>query len=159
VGIALSLRVAGPNDAEAVARLINAAYLVERFFVDGDRTSSDEVRKLLRAGAFLLAEDGDGAPAGCVYVEIRGQRGYFGLLAVEPGRQGQGIGRRLVSAAEERCRSAGCSFMDIQVVDLRAELPPFYRSLGYTASGTAPFHGPSRLPCQFILMSKALGSL
>lgn len=157
MGTRLSLRVAGPNDAEAVARLINAAYRVERFFVDGDRTSPDEVLRLLRAGTFLVAQDQDGAPVGCVYVETRGSRGYFGLLAVDPGRQGRGIGRRLVSAAEERCRSAGCAHMDLQVVDLRAELPPLYRALGYAETGTAPFTGPSRIPCRFILMSKALG--
>lgn len=152
----VSLRPAVPDDAEDIARLINAAYQVERFFVDGDRTSPDEVRSLLGGGAFLLASDGTGTPAGCVYVQVRGPRGYFGLLAVDPGHQGQGIGRKLVAAAEDHCRAAGCTVMDLQVVDVRAELPPLYRSLGYTESGTAPFTSPSKVPCRFVLMSKAL---
>jgi GNAT superfamily N-acetyltransferase len=155
---ALELRRATTADAEVVARLINAAYQVERFFVDGDRTSPAEVRELLGTGMFFfLASDRRGA-AGCVYVEVRRERGYFGLLAVDPARQGAGIGRRLVAAAEDHCRGAGCGVMDIQVVDVRAELPPFYRALGYVETGSKPFTAPSRLPCKFLLMSKRLAS-
>lgn len=153
----LRQRLATAADAEEIARLINDAYQVERFFTEGDRTSPDEVRELLRKGTFILAADGDGAVVGCVYVEVRGPRGYFGLLAVDPRRQAQGIGRTLVAFAEDHCRAAGCAFMDLQVVDLRAELPPFYRALGYAESGTAAFPAASKVPCRFILMSKALG--
>jgi GNAT superfamily N-acetyltransferase len=152
-----ALRTAGPADAGAVTALINAAYQVERFFIDGDRTSEDEVRRYMAKGAFLVAEE-DGRPAGCVYIEQRGDRGYFGLLAVDPAQHGKGLGRTLVEAAEERLRRAGCIAMDISVVDLRTELPPFYRRLGYVETGTAPFPDPDKAtrPCHFILMSKPL---
>jgi predicted N-acetyltransferase YhbS len=151
------LRTAGPADASAITAVINAAYQVERFFIDGDRTSEDEVRRYMAKGAFLVAEE-DGRPAGCVYIEQRGDRGYFGLLAVDPAQHGKGLGRTLVEAAEERLRRAGCIAMDISVVDLRTELPPFYRRLGYVETGTAPFPDPEKAtrPCHFILMSKPL---
>lgn len=152
----VSLRQAGVADAEAIAGVINAAYRVERFFIDRDRTSREEVAELLRKGSFLVAEDGAAGLAGCVYVEVRGERGYFGLLSVDPGRQRHGLGRALVAAAEDQCRRAGCTAMDIQVVDLRTELPPLYRRLGYRESGSAPFEAPTRRPCRFILMSKPL---
>ena len=152
-----ALRTARPADVGAVTAIINAAYQVERFFIDGDRTSEDEVRRYMAKGAFLVAEE-DGRPAGCVYVEQRGDRGYFGLLAVAPAQHGKGLGRTLVEAAEERLRRAGCIAMDISVVDLRTELPPFYRRLGYVETGTAPFPDPEKAtrPCHFILMSKPL---
>ena len=152
-----ALRTAGPADAGAITTVINAAYQVERFFIDGDRTSEDEVRRYMAKGAFLVAEE-DGRPAGCVYIEQRGDRGYFGLLAVDPAQHGKGLGRTLVEAAEERLRRAGCIAMDISVVDLRTELPPFYRRLGYVETGTAPFPDPEKAtrPCHFILMSKPL---
>ena len=152
-----ALRTAGLADAGVITAVINAAYQVERFFIDGDRTSEDEVRRYMAKGAFLVAEE-DGRPAGCVYIEQRGDRGYFGLLAVDPAQHGKGLGRTLVEAAEERFRRAGCLAVDISVVDLRTELPPFYRRLGYVETGTAPFPDPEKAtrPCHFILMSKPL---
>jgi predicted N-acetyltransferase YhbS len=108
-------------------------------------------------GTFLVAEEG-GVPVGCIYVEQRGDRGYFGLLAVDPAQHGKGVGRTLIRAAEDRFRRAGCRAVDISVVDLRTELPPFYRRLGYVESGTAPFSDPEKATraCHFILMSKPL---
>lgn len=152
-----ALRPAGPADAGAVTALINAAYQVERFFIDGDRTSEDEVRQYMAKGTFLVAEQ-DAVPVGCVYTERRGDHGYFGLLAVDPAHHGQGLGRSLIEGAEELFRRAGCRTVDIQVVDLRVELPPFYRRLGYVETGTAPFTDPEKAtrPCHFILMSKEL---
>ena len=152
-----ALRPAGPVDAGAVTALINAAYQVERFFIDGDRTSEDEVRRYMAKGTFLIAEQ-DAVPVGCVYTERRGDHGYFGLLAVDPAHHGQGLGRSLIEGAEETFRRAGCRAVDIQVVDLRIELPPFYRRLGYVETGTAPFTDPEKAtrPCHFILMSKEL---
>ena len=152
-----AMRTAGPADAGAVTALINAAYQVERFFIDGDRTSEDEVRRYMAKGTFLIAEQ-DAVPVGCVYTERRGDHGYFGLLAVDPAHHGQGLGRSLIEGAEEHFRRAGCRTVDIQVVDLRLELPPFYRRLGYVETGTAPFTDPEKAtrPCHFILMSKQL---
>jgi hypothetical protein len=48
--------------------------------------------------------------------------------------------------------------MDINVVDLRTELPPIYRKLGYSVSGTSPLPDsiPTKLPCHFIQMTKPL---
>ena len=145
-------------DAEAIARLINQAFVVERVAFDGDRTNPDEVRRLMIGGKFLLAEDGEGL-AGCVYVEIRGERSYLGLLSVSPDLQGKGLGRVLVNAAEDFSRSAGCRAIDLRTISPRAEaLVSFYRRLGYTETGTAPFppHVPVKVPCHYVLMSKSL---
>jgi hypothetical protein len=44
------------------------------------------------------------------------------------------------------------------VVNLREELPPFYRRLGYVESGTEnfPTGKPTHHPCHFLKMSKPL---
>ena len=70
------LRVAHPEDADAIARLVNQAFQVERFFIEGDRTNPGAVRELLGKGKFLVAEQA-GALAGCVYLEPRGDRCYL----------------------------------------------------------------------------------
>jgi GNAT superfamily N-acetyltransferase len=151
------IAVASADDVPALVRVINAAYEVEKFFVSGDRTDAETVRRLMLNGEFLVARDAAGQPAGCVFVRRRGDRGYFGMLSVDPARQHGGIGRRLVQAAEARARATGCTAMDIRVVNLRVELPPFYRRLGYVDNGTEPVSDPRALqPFHFQIMSKAL---
>ena len=75
-------------------------------------------------------------------------------------RQGEGLGRRLMKAAEDRFRERGCEGIDITVLNLRPELPPIYRRFGYVETGTEEFK-PSRplrsgLECHCIVMSKEL---
>ena len=153
----MRFRVASPADAEALAALINAAFRVELPFIEGDRTNPDGVRAYIEKGKFLLAENTAGL-AGCVYVEIRGDRGYLGLLGVDPQRQGTGLGRKLMNAAENFFRQAGCVAVDLRLVSARTPLPSFYRHLGYLETGTAPFSPdvPAKVPCHYILMSKTI---
>jgi GNAT superfamily N-acetyltransferase len=133
------------------------AFRVELPFIDGDRTHPEGVRGYMKKGKFLLAEDSSGL-AGCVYVELRGDRGYLGLLGVAPRRQGAGLGRKLMAAAEEFFREANCLAVDLRIVSARTPLPAFYRHLGYVETGTAPFphDAPAKVPCHYILMSKSI---
>ena len=153
----MQVRTATPADAEAITALINAAFVVEKFFIDGDRVNLDMVRAFLEKGVFLLAHNGRDI-AGCVYTECRGNRGYLGLLSVDPARQGSGLGRLLVEAVEQHCRAHGCEAVDLRVVNLREGLPEFYRHLGYTGNGTEEFPPGevTKLACHFVKMTKSL---
>lgn len=152
------LRIAIQDDADALTRLINDAFAVERFFKRGDRTSPDDVRRLMGEGEFLIHDREDGSPAACVFVKHAGARGYFGMLSVAPDMQGRGLGRQIVADVEARLRRAGCHALDIYVVNLRTELPPYYRKLGFVESGTIPFMDPAEAtqPCHIIVMTKDL---
>lgn len=153
-----STRIATPADAANITAIINAAFrIAEEFFIDGNRITQAEVEKLLAKGTFLLAETGDQLD-GCVYVELRGERSYLGLLSVDPGRQQGGFGSLLMNAAESYCRERGSHFMDILIVNLREELPAFYRKRGYVENGTTPFPEDveTKIPCHFITMEKYL---
>lgn len=78
---------------------------------------------------------------------------------MDPARQGQGLGSLLLDAAEAALRRAGCARIDIRVVNLRRELPPFYHRRGYRDCGVEPFTDPrATQPCEFLLMSKTLPS-
>lgn len=153
----ISIRRATGSDAATIARLVNTAFLVEQFFIERDRTSVAEVCELMKKGEFLLAEDGS-VPVGCVYLELRSDRGYFGMLSIEPSRQRTGIGRRLIDSLEKRFRDAGCKFCDLKIVDVRMELHGIYHKLGYADTGTAIYDDPTptKIPVHFITMSKPL---
>jgi ribosomal protein S18 acetylase RimI-like enzyme len=159
-----SLRVARADEAPVVAALVNAAFQVEAFFKRGDRTDTAEIRDLMQRGEFLVLDEspaagdqGTGLTA-CVYVRINGDRGYFGMLSIDPRFQRRGLGRSMVAAVESRFRAQGCRAVDIQVVNLREELAPFYERRGYVASGTLPFpdDGSATEPCHFIVMTKRI---
>jgi ribosomal protein S18 acetylase RimI-like enzyme len=153
----LDIRPATLADVDHIVRIANAAFIVERSFIDRDRTSPDEVRAMFETGAFLAGDDETGAMAACVYVEQRGDRGYFGLLSVDPAHHRRGFGRAMIDAVEAYLRVRGCRALDIRVVNLRTELPPIYAKLGFVETGTEPLVDPDLfLPAHFIRMSKPL---
>ena len=153
----ISTRIATDNDIEAVVRLVNTAFLVEQFFIERDRTNAPTIRGLMHKGIFLLAEEGS-ILVGCVYAELRGERGYFGMLSVDPSRQGTGVGHLLVSAVETNFRNAGCKFSDLKIVNVRGDLYDLYHRWGYADTGTGVYDDPTptKIPVHFINMSKSL---
>jgi len=153
----VQLRLAEAADTEALVRLINQAFAVEKIVIEGERIDSEKVRTLFETGNFLLLYEAEQL-VGCVYVEVKGKRGYLGLLGVRPDRQKSGFGRRLATAAEDFLRKAGCEAVDLRIVSVRAELPPFYERLGYAATAIAPIPDtiPLKIPSHFIVMSKRL---
>lgn len=161
--LAISVRRARPEDARALAELVNRAYAVEGFFVEGNRTTPEEIEKLVGKGTFLVLERGP-VLAAAVYVDTRdagsaGAGGYIGMLSVEPALQGMGLGTRLVRIAEAMCEAMGASSVRLRIVNLREELQRWYRSLGYREAGTYPYdHRPVKQACHFVEMHKWLAA-
>jgi len=155
------VRLATTSDAPALTRLINSAYRVEAFFIIGDRITQPEVLTRIEGdhSDFLVVDAPTaGGLNGAVYVERRADQGYFGLLSVDPDVQGTGLGRLLVEAAEAHCRAAGCRALEIDIVNLRTELPSFYSKFGFTPVGVTPFPAPGKLkqPVHLVQLRKPL---
>lgn len=163
VEFASEVRRAQPSDTAALTDLVNRAYAIEAFFVDGPRTTTDEIATLIRAGSFLVL-DHEGGPCAAVLYHGPGERAcdpptqaYFGMLSVLPELQRNGLGRRLVHVVETMAEATGGTSMRLRVINLREELSRWYTSLGYREVGTTPYTYRSvKRPCHFIEMAKPL---
>jgi N-acetylglutamate synthase-like GNAT family acetyltransferase len=153
-----AIRNAGSADVPRIVTLLNAAFAMERAFIDRDRTSAEEITNYLGTGKFHVADGDDGALASCMYLERRGDRLYLGMLAVNPAQQKRGLGRLMMAAAEQQAAQLGCRAIDIRIIDRRTELPPLYRALGFVDNGVEPVDDPLLTkPCHFLRMTKAVG--
>ena len=138
-----AFRDAAADDLPTVHRIINAAFLVERHFVTGDRIGEEELRRCFENGTFLVAARGGEPPSASLFLRPNGERRtYLGMLAVDTALQRRRLGSLMMAAAERRCRLRGDEAIDINVVNLRTELPPFYLARGFVDTGTAPLEDP-----------------
>lgn len=74
---------------------------------------------------------------GCVNVADKGNGlAYLGLLCIEPTRQGAGLGRELIAAAEHHARAQfRCRTIEMTVIEQRRELIDYYRRRGWRETG------------------------
>jgi GNAT superfamily N-acetyltransferase len=132
----------------------------EADLVSGARTDVVTLTALVTdpASRLLIAWEGD-TLLGCVNVADRGDGlAYLGLLCIEPARQGTGLGKRLMAAAET-CAHAdfAATRMEMTVIDRRVELIDWYRRHGYAPSGEArPFPIPLDPPLRMTVLVKPL---
>jgi ribosomal protein S18 acetylase RimI-like enzyme len=155
----ITVRLATEADTAAMIPVINAAFEEEAFFLNRPRTYPGLMLEHFHTGQFLVAEE-QGRVLASVYCEVRGVSGYIGMLAVAPQAQRRGLGARMMHAAEDALRAAGCRWAEITVVNLRTGLFPMYHKLGYGERG--PTRIPEELqvkltqPIELIGMEKAL---
>ena len=161
--MATTCRTATVADAPAIVALVNDAFLIEADTLSGDRIGLPEVKDRLKRGSFLVCDAEAGGLAGCVYVEVRGETGYLGLVSVARSQQSLGLGGRLMTAAESWLRDAGCGVCELWVLSVRPELSEWYGRLGYRVVRTEPFEAvnppPTRRPlrpCYFEVMERDL---
>jgi GNAT superfamily N-acetyltransferase len=152
-----AVRRAAVVDLPEILRVVNLAYRVEDFFIEGDRITPAQLRaRFAHPGAEFLVIDGDvpGTLAAAVHFESRPDHGWFGLLAVDPVAQGRGYAHALMVAMRARCAQLGLPALEIEVVDLRMELPPFYARYGFVEIDRRPFLDAHKLkrPAALIVM-------
>jgi GNAT superfamily N-acetyltransferase len=177
----LRVRDAVLDDVDAVVTLVESAYrgevsragwTTEADLLGGRRTDAEAVAGIVRGPAVLLLAEAteDGALVACCQVEpVSGERPldacYFGLFAVDPQRQGGGIGDQLLSAAEQTARDRfGAALMEMTVIAQRDALIAWYERRGYARTGeTRPFpYGderfgiPRRDDLYFVVLAKSL---
>lgn len=148
----LVVRTAVQNDIARLQPFVHAAYrgdsarkgwTHEADLLDGQRIDALALSTMIDAPdhVILLAEQ-QGELVGCVQVNGKdGDLAYLGMLSVDPERQGGGIGRQLIAAAEAEARTTfGSTRMEMTVIVQRTELIAWYIRCGYQPTGeTRPF--------------------
>jgi GNAT superfamily N-acetyltransferase len=86
----------------------------------------------------------DGSIVGCVFAREQQDDVYVGKLAVAPGSQRQGIGKRLMQAVEDLARSHGKTAIELETrVELTANHQAFAR-MGFRETGRTAHRGYER---------------
>lgn len=123
----LVIRSYRPSDRDALVALWADCGLLRPWNDPG----RDIERKLARDPDGLLLLEADGRLVGAAMVGYDGHRGWVNYLAVDPGHQGRGLGRLLVTEAERRLLALGCPKINLQVRASNETAVAFYRRLGY----------------------------
>lgn len=173
---ALLIRTASAEDIGRLQPLVHGAYrgdsarrgwTHEADLLDGQRIDVEGLAQVIAdpAQLILLAER-DGDLVGCVQVTDKGEGlAYLGMLSVDPVRQGGGLGRRLIAAAEDVARDRfAARIMEMTVIVQRTELIAWYERCGYRLTGesrpfpaTDPRFGlPLRDDLAFVVLTRDL---
>ncbi|WP_019544627.1 GNAT family N-acetyltransferase [Streptomyces sulphureus] len=172
----LTFRDAEAADVDALVALVESAYrgessrrgwTTEAGLLDGQRTDREGVLAVVEdERSRLVAVEADGELVGCCQLEHRGAQSYFGMFAVSPERQAEGVGRAVLAEAERRARAEwGAEEMLMTVIEQRADLLAWYERRGYRRTGArSPFpYGderfglPRRDDLAFVHLAKPLG--
>ncbi|WP_436777923.1 GNAT family N-acetyltransferase [Yinghuangia sp. YIM S09857] len=173
---ATEFREATHEDVPALVALIESAYrgdssrrgwTTEAHLLEGQRTDPEGVTAVVEgADSRMLLAVRDGKPIGCCQLERRAEGvAYFGMFAVDPARQGGGLGRTLLAEAERAAVADwGSGEMHMTVIRQREDLIAWYVRRGYVRTGRmSPFpYGderfglPQRADLEFELLVKAL---
>ena len=125
----VTIRPASPGDRDATIALWEAAGLTRLW---NDPRSDFDLALSNPTSAVLLAHDG-AVLVGGVMVGFDGHRGWVYYLATHPEHRGRGIGRALMTAAEQNLRALGCPRIRLMVRGDNLLARDFYEAVGYQA--------------------------
>ena len=144
------------------------AALARPSFFETDSPSKETYRILLKAlrgftvetvgildnhdYAALIPDPETGEAIGGLWAQSRWGGFHIDMLIVPDSLRGQGIGTRLVQAAEEEARRRGCHHIWLETYSFQAR--PFYERLGFGVFGQ--LEGPAPIYPRFF-MRKILG--
>lgn len=147
-GATIELRPAGPADLDAVVAVFHGCWstsyaavlpaeLVARMTPDRSRSLWTRVLADAAPGEVVVAVAG-GTVAGVTRWSVAdaASTGWVHSLYVNPTAQGHGIGRRLLTAAEQAIGSAGATTGRLWVFAANEPSLSFYSRSGWSADGT-----------------------
>lgn len=172
----LSFVAAASPDIDALHKLVESAYRGESArkgwtheadLLGGQRTDRKALLEIIDDdNQVILLAFGKGALTGCVQLSrVSDTVSYLGLLTVNPDLQAGGIGKQIITAAEQYVQENWLSkTMEMTVIGKRDDLIAYYERRGYERTGESrpfpmddPRFGlPKTDELEFIVLSKAL---
>ncbi len=133
----IPIRVATPDDAENVARLLHDFNTEYDDYTPGVDVLTKNARRMIENDEMTVLLAGDGPDA---IAELRfrtsvwsdGLHAYLEELYVAPQLRGQGIGRTLLNAAMDLARERGAMGMDLGTSHDDVAARALYESVGFT---------------------------
>lgn len=169
-----AIRTATAADLLTVHALIERSYrgdtarggwTHEADLLQGERTRPDVLAAIIAdpLQRLLVLDDAVGAPAACVLLaDAGGGVAYLGMLAVDPARQADGVGRRMIAAAESTARGFGATIIEMTVIAVRTELIAYYQRRGYALTGETrafpDYVAQQDPPLTLVVMAKPLAA-
>ena len=132
----VEIRLATPDDAEAVAGLLLKAFLpFKAEYTDGafeyTTASADVIRERFSEGPVWLAER-DGAAIGTVSGLPEGDRFYIRSMAIDPLAQRSGVGQALLETLEIYARENGFERLFLYTTFVLPGARRFTRKMDFT---------------------------
>jgi GNAT superfamily N-acetyltransferase len=127
----VEIRLAEPDEAEAILGLVQRAYehYVERIGGRPGPMNTDYAEEVGQ-GLVSVAEE-EGAIVGLIVLVREPDHLLVKNVAVEPERQGEGFGRALLAFAENMARTVGTPTLRLYTHVLMTENRALYARLGY----------------------------
>lgn len=146
------------GDWNALMELLHAAFAFQHSRIDPPsslhRFDAGSIAVKAREERLFLAFD-DAELVGCIFARPQPGSLYVGKLAVWPKLQGQGIGRRLMQAAEGLARQSGLGALELETRIELTENHKTFAALGFVKISEGAHSGYERTT--FITMRKSLG--
>ena len=143
---------------EALMALLHAAFAFQHSRIDPPsslhRFDAKSIAVKAKEEQLFLALDG-GELVGCIFAKPQAGALYVGKMAVRPGRQGQGIGRRLMQAAEGMARKSGLGLLELETRVELTENHAAFAAMGFVKVSEGMHPGYDRTTS--ITMRKTLG--
>jgi GNAT superfamily N-acetyltransferase len=134
--VGLTIRDAGPGDAEALAGLLG-----QLGYPAQSRVILPRLERLGIVGDRVVVADLDGQVVGLAHLQVAPAIEYdrpaakIGALVVDESHRGQGIGCALVEAMETEARARGCVLLYLTTAEGRADAHAFYDRVGLRHTG------------------------
>lgn len=171
----LKFSSAKPENVKALNKLVNSAYrgdssrkgwTTEADLLEGQRTDEQALLDMISdPNSTILLALADEELRGCVFLKkTKSETCYLGMLTVDPTRQNEGVGAKLLKQSETWGKSQACSEIKMTVISIRQELINWYLRHGYQATGEKEafpygdtrFGIPRRQDLEFVVLKKKI---